>query len=146
MIEIGGDEDGVPHIGGDPRGDIAGPGQRVQTVVLDNSIERDRKAVQDQNRNKPAELHPAPQPGQNRKEDHQITKQCVRSLEALIRTDQASEGDQGAQRADKVDHHSHEGRENERGLHGEAKRASPLDGLIDHTGQPEHGHHHSQGA
>ena len=42
--------------------------------MLDDAIERDGQAVEDEDRHEPAELYTGPQPGEDRKEDHQIAK------------------------------------------------------------------------
>ena len=90
--EIGGEEDGVAHTGRYARRRIADPGHWVEAVVLDETVEGDGQAVDDDDGYQPIQLGAGAQPLQDHQEDDDVGKGGEGALQPQVGADQADPG------------------------------------------------------
>jgi len=148
--QIGRDENRVAHVGRDPLAHVAAPGQRVQPGVLDDAVDADGQARQDDRVQQAADLVARAQVGQHHHEDGDVAQVGERALHPDIRAEEADARDDRQRGAEQIARHEHQrGQHQRRPAHPSPQPSPafpPAQSAVQQLHHPCNGHQQGNGA
>ena len=152
--QVGGHEDRVAHVAGDAPLNVAAPRQRIESGSLQQTVDGNRHADDDNRVGHAPPLLGPPQVSQHQEKDHDVGQHGVGALQALVGAEKADTRVERKDRADQVGKDQQQRRQHQRRAGDTAPQgdlltivaATTTDTIVEHFDQPRNGHHQRDGA